>query len=97
MHKKSQKIDLVFVFALISLMVLGLISLYSASTVKAFENFGYTTYYIIHQILYGLLAGIIGFIIFSKLDYHIWQKFLQNIFGWMAKNPLPNSVPKPKC
>jgi cell division protein FtsW len=76
MHKKSQKIDLVFVFALISLMVLGLISLYSASTVKAFENFGYTTYYIIHQILYGLLAGIIGFIIFSKLDYHIWQKFL---------------------
>jgi cell division protein FtsW len=76
MHKKSQKIDLVFVFALISLMVLGLISLYSASTVKAFENFGYTTYYITHQILYGLLAGIIGFIIFSKLDYHKWQKFL---------------------
>ena len=33
-----------------------LIVLYSASTVQSFANFGNTSYYIVHQLLYGALG-----------------------------------------
>ncbi len=79
MSKKPSKINFLFLVSLITLITLGLIALYSSSTVKSFENFGYTTYYIIHQILYGLTVGTIGFIVLSKIDYHKWQKFLPAI------------------
>ncbi len=58
------------------LLAYGLIALYSASTVQSFQNHESTTYYIFHQMFYGALLGLIGLVIFSKIDYHFWQKQL---------------------
>ncbi|HVY67746.1 MAG TPA: FtsW/RodA/SpoVE family cell cycle protein, partial [Patescibacteria group bacterium] len=69
-------IDYSLLFTVLALLGYGLIVLYSASTVESFANFGNTTYYIIHQLLYGALVGLAALIICAKLDYHIWQKNL---------------------
>ncbi len=77
--QNAKPINYRFLFTLLALVAFGLVSLYSASTVKSFENFGNTSYYIIHQFLYGVLAGGIGLFILSKIDYHKWQKFVPYI------------------
>ncbi len=58
------------------LLAYGLTALYSASTVQSFQNYGTTTYYIYHQMLYGGALGLVALYIFSRIDYHFWQKQL---------------------
>lgn len=72
----KQKIDRPLLFLAITLLVIGLLVLYSASTVQAYKNFENTTYYFIHQLVYGALVGSVALYICSKLDYHIWQKLM---------------------
>ena len=76
MKKFKQTIDYTLLFITLALLGYGLAVLYSASTVQSFNTFGNTSYYIVHQLLYGALAGFIGMYICAKLDYHIWQKYL---------------------
>ena len=47
----------------------------SASSVISFEKFGDSNYLVRHQLLYGILIGAVGLILFSRIDYHIWRKF----------------------
>lgn len=75
MQKKS-KIDYQLLVLIMALLTFGLISLYSASTVKSFEDFGNTTRYIFHQLIYGVSTGLIAMWILAKIDYHKWQKLL---------------------
>src|ERR1700692_3410703 len=74
--KLGFKADRGLLIITLSLLVYGLIVLYSASTVESYANFGNTNYYIVHQVLYGAVIGLIAMYICSKLDYHIWQKYL---------------------
>ncbi len=61
------------------LLSFGLVALYSASTVESYNNFKNTTYYVKHQLLYGVLTGLVGMYIASKIDYHLWEKYLKYI------------------
>jgi len=54
--------------------LLGLIILSSAGVVEGQEKFGSSQYFLIHQILYGLIPGIILFVFASKLKYTFWRK-----------------------
>ncbi|MFA5134711.1 MAG: putative lipid II flippase FtsW [Patescibacteria group bacterium] len=56
------------------IVVYGLIMLSSASSVLAFDKYGDSNYFLKHQLLFGVLLGIIGFLIASKIDYHLWSK-----------------------
>lgn len=76
MKKNTGGVDRILLYITLGLLAYGLVVLYSASTVQSFANFGNTSYYIIHQVVYGALIGLIGMYICSKLDYHIWQKYL---------------------
>ncbi|PIR96254.1 MAG: putative lipid II flippase FtsW [Candidatus Doudnabacteria bacterium CG10_big_fil_rev_8_21_14_0_10_42_18] len=76
MAKKKQKINLQLLLIILLLLGFGLTALYSASTVESFERFGTTTYFIFHQLIYGALLGLIGMFTLSKIDYHVWQKYL---------------------
>ncbi len=73
---KKQKIDYWLLLLTLALLVFGLTALYSASTVESIDNFGNTTHYIFHQLAYGVGIGLISMLIFSKIDYKIWQKLL---------------------
>jgi len=65
---------------IISLLIFGLIILYSASSVMSIDVSGNPYYYFLHQALFGLLPGILIFFICQKLDYKIWKKFSLLIF-----------------
>ncbi len=58
------------------LLFFGLAVLYSASTVQSYKSYGNTTHYIFHQIVFGGLIGVIGMYITSRIDYHVWIKYL---------------------
>ncbi|MCX6797548.1 MAG: putative lipid II flippase FtsW [Candidatus Doudnabacteria bacterium] len=76
MSKKNPHINYKLLFVALCLLIFGLITLYSASTVESFKKFGTPTYYILHQITYGAGLGLIVMVILSKIDYHIFQKYL---------------------
>ena len=53
--------DYVFIAFLVVLVVFGLVMLMSASSDLGKANFGDSFYFLKHQILYGLIPGLIGF------------------------------------
>jgi len=56
------------------LILSGLAILTSASSVVAYENFNNTSYYLIHQLIYGVVAGLALGAIVYKINYQNWKK-----------------------
>lgn len=69
------KPDYFFVGAFILLVVIGVVCLSSASAVVSYQKFGSPYYYIVHQLLFGLIPGGILCYAMSRLDYHIWARY----------------------
>ncbi len=57
------------------IVVIGIVMLTSASSVVSYEHFGSSNYLVNHQIIYGLLIGIAGMYVASRIEYHRWKKF----------------------
>ncbi len=76
MAKTRKKVDYIFLILLGTLLLTGLIMLWSASTVESQKNFGYTSYYFSHQLFYGIGLGLVGMYIASRIDYHFWKKMI---------------------
>lgn len=53
----------------------------SASTVAGFTRYNDSYYFLKHQLLYGLLPGVILFVILARTDFKIWQKKSRLILG----------------
>ena len=70
-----KKPDYVFIGIVGALLVFGLMMLSSASSPAAYEKFGDNYWYLKHQILFGLLPGLLAFFLMSRLDYRKWKKF----------------------
>ena len=62
------------VFAILAIIIFGLIELLSASGVVAYAKFGDAYYYFKHQ-LFGLSLGVIAFLYLARTDYHYWRKY----------------------
>jgi len=62
------------------LLVFGLVVLSSAGVIEGQSKFSSPQYYLIHQILNGLIPGIVLFLIFSKIKYKFWQKIAVPLF-----------------
>ena len=56
------------------LIVFGLIVLSSAGIVDGQKKFGSSYYYLNHQLLYGVLPGLAGMFILSRINYRFWKK-----------------------
>ena len=66
--------DYVLVLCVFLLVVFGLIMLASASSNLAKNQFNDSYYYLKHQVLYGLIAGFVGFFLASKIYYGFYRK-----------------------
>src|SRR5262245_33041202 len=76
MKKQKPKVDYILLILVGVLLSIGLIMLWSASTAESEKDFGNTSYYVIHQLLYGVGIGLVAMWILSRIDYHIWKKFI---------------------
>jgi cell division protein FtsW len=56
------------------LIVFGLVVLSSAGIVDGQKKFGSPYYYLTHQLLYGVIPGLVGMFILSLVDYKFWKK-----------------------
>lgn len=76
MKKKSlPKIDLVLLLIAGTILAFGLLTLLSASSVLSFQRFGNNYYYFLRQLFFGVVPGLILMYLFSRIDYHVWQKY----------------------
>lgn len=73
-RESKKKPDYVLIVSILALIISGLIVLSSASAVLSYERFGTNYYFFTHQLLYGVLFGVLAFYITSKVDYHHWKK-----------------------
>jgi len=72
--KNMHKPDYHFIISLFVIVFLGIIMLSSASVSLSFEKFGQAYYYVNHQILFGLIPGLILMAILSFIDYRLYKK-----------------------
>ncbi len=72
-HDGTPDYSLIICFFLI--LGFGLAVLSSASSVVSFDKFRSPYFYSIHQLLFGLLPGLLCFYLASRIDYHIWERF----------------------
>lgn len=80
-RKASGNVDLLLAASAGLLLVIGLIMLYSVSTVESLERFGTTTYFLKSQVLQGAVLGLISLYACYKIDYHWWQKLVPFVIG----------------
>ncbi len=73
--KKLPKADRYIIWLVLGLLVVGLLSLSSASSVLSYQRFHNNYYYFLRQLLFGALPGLILMYVLSRIDYHKWQKF----------------------
>lgn len=67
--------DRVFLALVGAVVLLGLVMLASASGPQGFVKFDDTYYFLKHQVIFGLLPGMFGLIIASKIPYTTYRKF----------------------
>jgi len=75
----SKTFDLILLVATVILLGLGLIMVYSASSVIAEKRFGHSGFFLLKQLIRMALALVLFFIAI-KLDYHIYFKMAFPIF-----------------
>ena len=64
-----------------AIVLIGLAVLASASAVEGVERFDDGYYFLKHQLVNGVLPGIILFFVFSKIDYHLIKKIAPIALG----------------
>ncbi|MEK7072224.1 MAG: FtsW/RodA/SpoVE family cell cycle protein, partial [Patescibacteria group bacterium] len=65
----EKKADLQLIVLIAFLTIFGLLMIFSAGVSLGWQKFGDSYWFVKHQILFGLLPGLVFFIIFSKIDY----------------------------
>ncbi len=72
--RNYHKSDKLLLGIILLLLILGLISLSSASSVVAYHKYADAYYYLKHQ-LFGLFVGLGAFVFLAKTDYRYWKKY----------------------
>ncbi len=71
--------DYAFLATVGVLILFGLIVLLSASAPSGYAKFGDSYYFVKHQLIFGLIPGIAGLLIFSRIPYLFWKKYAWNL------------------
>lgn len=74
------KSDKAFLVYFLLVLIFGLIFLTSASSVVGFDKFHDTYFFVKHQLLFGVIPGLLGLLFFSKLDYQKLRAWSPTLF-----------------
>ena len=70
-NKFGDKTLLTLIFILLTF---GLVMIASAGVIYSQTRFGDEYYFFKHQLIYGILPGLVAMYFFQKIDYHFWRK-----------------------
>ncbi|HKL12674.1 MAG TPA: stage V sporulation protein E [Halanaerobiales bacterium] len=76
MNKKSA--DFILLFAVLILLTIGIIMIFSASSIRGEELFNDSYHFLKRQVIFAVV-GIIAMLIMMNIDYHIFQKYAKFI------------------
>lgn len=79
MHATNRQTVTLFLGTVISLIIIGLIFIYSSSSVFALEKFGTAQFFVKKQLI-GLIIGFCGFCFFSSIPVKYLQKYSPFLF-----------------
>lgn len=71
---ESNSIDYLLVIAIATLLVIGLIMIYSATFALGYQLHNQSSYYFMRQLLW-LGLGSIALVSFATIEYHTWRRF----------------------
>lgn len=74
-------LDRTFLALLFGLTTLGLIMLASASWPLGFDRFGDGYYFLKHQMIFGLLPGVVGCLVAMRVPYQQLRRFAPHMLG----------------
>ncbi|MCB9798220.1 putative lipid II flippase FtsW [Candidatus Nomurabacteria bacterium] len=78
---RQSRADYILLGQFILLIVVGIITLTSAGSVVGFTKFGDNYFFIKRQLVFGVLPGVIAFLVLSKIDYRMWYKYMWYIYA----------------
>src|SRR5699024_3061938 len=78
-YAKYNKPDYVLIIVIISILIIGTIMVYSASSVWALYKFGDSFYFLKRQLLFAG-TGLVAMLGVSKIPYFQWMKYRKWIF-----------------
>ncbi|MEI6478101.1 MAG: putative lipid II flippase FtsW [bacterium] len=70
----SHRIDSWTALTVFGLVMFGIVMIYSASVIVAYNLFGDDKYFFKHQIVWAIV-GLIGMATTANIDYHVWKKW----------------------
>lgn len=76
MNKKSA--DFILLFAVLTLLAIGIIMIFSASSIRGEELFNDSYYFLKRQIIFAFI-GLIAMAVAMNIDYHIFEKYAKYI------------------
>ena len=76
----TKRIDYPLIIILASLLLIGLLMIYSSSFDFAYRYLDQPTYFFSKQIIWTLL-GVAGMIVMMSIDYHTWRRFSVPLMG----------------
>jgi cell division protein FtsW len=78
--KQAGNVDKIFLWLVLVLVFIGLVSISSAGIVVSQAKFGDPYHYFKHQLFYGAMPGLIAMFIVSKVNYNLWRKLAAPFF-----------------
>jgi cell division protein FtsW len=79
------KIDSWLLMIVLSLVCIGLVMVYSASSFEAAAYYGDVSYFFQRQLM-GVIMGVIVMLITMRIDYRVWRRY--SLFGMIVILPL---------
>jgi cell division protein FtsW len=71
---QTQKLDKVFLWLVLGLLFIGLVTISSAGISVSQSKFGDPYHYFKHQLFYGAIPGLVAMFVASKVNYNLWKK-----------------------
>lgn len=78
MHQKDA--DKTLLTVVMILLAFGLVMIASAGVIYSETRFADAYYFFKHQLVFGVLPGLLALYVFSKIDYRFWKKFAVPFF-----------------
>ena len=75
-----RRIDGVLAFAIVGLVLFGLVMIYSASVIVALQNYHDPQYFFKRDLMYAIF-GLAGMAVMSTVYYQLWQRSAKWLFS----------------